>query len=283
MTNVLDGKKLAEKLKLRLGSDIKKSGLRPGLASILVGGDPASALYISIKERAAREVGIYFKKYYFANSKNHKKSKIKNLELRIIKTIKQLNSDKKIHGILVQLPLPKSFDTNKIISTIDPKKDVDGFHPENIGLIKSGKPRFISPPHGAILALIEKSGIKKASALIIANSETFAEPLKWLLDGVGFNTRIIYNRLSSKIKKADLIVVARGKAKLITAPMVKNSAVLIDVGTNRVNGKLVGDIDFGPVSKKASFITPVPGGVGPMSVAMLLKNVFLSAKQFSDL
>lgn len=285
---ILDGKKLAEKIKSRLIGELEKTGLHPGLASILVGDDPASALYIKIKEREARLIGIHFKKHHF---KNVSESRSKKQEVRIIKLIKQLNRDPKIHGILVQLPLPKGFDTQKIINAIDPAKDVDGFHPENVKLLISGKPRFISPPHAAIIALLNEARriknkelrIKDQGAVIIANSRTFAEPLKILLEKKGLKTDFYVRARTPNIKKADIIVVARGKPKFITAKMIKRGAIVIDVGTNRRRGKLVGDVDFEPVARIASAITPVPGGVGPMTVAMLLKNTVIAAKKIKSL
>lgn len=303
---ILDGRQLAEKIKKEIAREIKKTGLRPGLASILVGDNPASVLYISIKERAAKEIGVYFRKYHFENINEYR---ISNIEYRLLQLIKKLNIDPKIHGILVQLPLPIGFDTDKIIHAIDPKKDVDGFHPANAKLLEQGKPRFISPPHGAIIALLNealklsrrnlnnrKTGFR-LKATIVANSKTFAEPLKILLERKGIKTQIFYNKLQATnpgraedsrqgrnyklqaLRKTDIIIVAKGKPKLITADMIKKGVIVIDVGTNRVGGKLVGDVDFASISKKAAWITPVPGGVGPMTVAMLLKNVFLAAKR----
>lgn len=290
---VLNGKKLAEKIKSRLAREIKKTGLRPGLASILVGNNPASALYISIKEREAKRIGIYFKKFHL---KNIEKVKSKNprartssvrsrQELKVIKLVSRLNHDSKIHGILVQLPLPKGLDAQKIINAIDPRKDVDGFHPENVKLLKIGKPRFVSPPHGAIIELLKEAQrimnyelrIKDLNAVILANSKTFAEPLKILLEKNGIKTQIIYNLQLTK--QADIIIVAKGKPKFVAANMIKRGAIVIDVGTSRVNNKLVGDVDFLPVAQKAGAITPVPGGVGPVTVAMLLKNTVTAARK----
>lgn len=296
---ILDGKKLAEKIKSRLIREIKKAGLRPGLASILVGDDPASVLYISIKEREAKRVGIHFKRFHLPHPRTtsaelcwtplnpptqrgggQRRWSIANLQLKILKLIDRLNRNSKIHGILVQLPLPKGFNTQKIINAIDPRKDVDGFHPENVKLLKNGKPRFVSPPHAAILALIKaalrisniKYQISELRAAIVANSKTFAEPLKILLEKNDIKTDFYVRARTPNMKKANIIIIAKGKPKYITARMIKRGTIVIDVGTNRLRGKLVGDVDFLPVARKAGAITPVPGGVGPMTVAMLLKN-----------
>lgn len=299
---ILDGKKLAEKIKSRLTREIKKTSLRPGLASILVGDDPASALYISIKEREAKKIGIHFKKFYLPRLNpppfqwgGQRRGSILNFQLRIINLIKKLNNNQKIHGILVQLPLPKGLDAQKIINTIDPTKDVDGFHPENVKLLRQGRPNFVSPPHAAILALITEAqrvkmlklsfGLRPRQklsfekAVILANSKTFAEPLKILLEKNGIKTDFYVRARTPNIKKVGIIIVAKGRPKFITARMIKRGAIVIDVGTNRIRGKLVGDVDFEPVARIASVITPVPGGVGPMTVAMLLKNTVMAAKR----
>ncbi len=296
---ILDGKKLALKIKTGLNRQIQKTGLRPGLASILVGNNPAPALYISIKEREAKLIGIYFLKFQispldstqngdFTPRLNSERGFQNKVEIKIINIIKRLNRNPKIHGILVQLPLPKGFNTQKIINTIDPRKDVDGFHPENVRLLMNGKPRFISPPHGAILVLIKVAWNVKheagSKAVVFANSKIFAEPLKQLLEKRGIKTQILYNKKITNYglraaKKADIIITAKGKPRFITTHMVKRGAIVIDVGTNRFKDKLVGDVDFESVASRASAITPVPGGVGPMTVAMLLKNTVISANR----
>jgi methylenetetrahydrofolate dehydrogenase (NADP+)/methenyltetrahydrofolate cyclohydrolase len=269
---ILDGKKIATEVRAEIKKEIAKSGIKPGLAVILVGADPASHLYVGLKEKAAAEVGIHFEKYLFFATEPEEK---------IIAKIEELNARPEIHGIIVQLPLSQNYDENKIIAAIDPKKDADGFHPENIKKLLSGETEIIPPVISGILKLIESTGtelINKKIA-ILANSEILAKPLEKILTGNDIQTIIAPETLTTEISDADIIISALGRPKIITSDAIKPGAILIDVGTTRLeDGKTVGDVDFDPVSEKAGWITPVPGGVGPMTVAELLRNVLNLAK-----
>lgn len=291
---IIDGKSLAQKIRSEIKKEIAKFGTKPGLAVILVGRDPASHLYVGLKEKAAAEVGIHFEKYLFFAAEPEEK---------IIKKIQELNNNPDIHGILVQLPLPPHFNESKIIVTIDPKKDVDGFHPANIEKLLRNKPTIVPPVISGILKLLEATGeeIVNKKIAILANSETFAKPLAKVLENflirknqrrfiaMATNLRQHQNQITITIspidptpftRDADIIITALGRPKFLTGEMIKEGAILIDVGTTRLeDSTIVGDVDFESVSQKASWLTPVPGGVGPMTVAMLLKNVLESAKQ----
>jgi len=266
---ILDGKKLAQQVREQLKTDIQNSAITPGIAAVLVGDDPASHIYINLKEKAAREIGMHFERVELPENTNQD---------TLIKIIKTFNTQNNIHGILVQLPLPKHIDTNKIIRTINPNKDADGFHPDNINLIRDGKIKVMSPTHAGILAFLEETGIElegKKIALLV-NSNEFGDPLADLLTMHGTEVANLIKKkgFQSYTQKADILIVAVGQANLIQADDIKKDAVIIDVGTNKVNNKLVGDVDFESIKNKVSWITPVPGGVGPMTVAYLLKNTF---------
>ena len=249
---------------------------RPGLAVILVGADPASHLYVGKKEKACVEAGIHFEKYLYFHTEP---------EAKIIERIKILNERADIHGILVQLPLPHHFDTDKVINTIDPKKDVDGFHPENIKLLMDGKPRIISPILSGIITLIESTDIKlhNKECIIVANSEILAKPLASLLENRQVRCETLlppFNQIDSKIKKADIVISAIGRPEFIQAEWFRDNTVVIDAGTNHLeNGTVVGDVDFDSTKQKNGFITPVPGGVGPMTIAMLIQNLVQMAQE----
>jgi methylenetetrahydrofolate dehydrogenase (NADP+)/methenyltetrahydrofolate cyclohydrolase len=247
---LLDGKKLAEKILLQVKDKVATMDVKPGLAAILVGDNEASKIYIKLKEKACLEAGINFCSYLFpANYK----------EEQIIEAIKFLNIDTDIQGILVQLPLPEGFDTDKIIQAIDPKKDIDGFQPNS---------PFTSPTALGILELLKetKTDLKNKNIVILSNSPEFTEPFKKLLPNSDLSSQL------SDIKESDVLIVALGKPHFIKPDMIKKDAVLIDVGISKVNGKTIGDID--PACDEiASWRSPVPGGVGPMTVAMLLQNL----------
>lgn len=272
---IIDGKKLAEEIKNNIKKEIKKLGSKPGLATILVGSDPSSHLYVKLKQRACDEVGIHNEVYlYFASSE----------EETIIEQIKKLNKRGDIHGILVQLPLPEHLNENKIIKSIDPKKDVDGFHPENIQKFLDKKPYITPGLAWGILKLIESTGknLTDKKAVILCNSDTFAAPIEKILQDKNVITEHIHPEnpnLNKKTKSADILIVAIGCPNFINKAMVKNGAIIIDVGTNRTEEGVVGDVDFKSVKKMDGFITPVPGGVGPMTIAMLLKNTLEIAKK----
>lgn len=275
MNKILDGKILAEKIQSNLRKEISDQHLIPDLAIILVGQDPASKLYVAKKKIASRDVGINFHEYLLASSVN---------EAEIFQTIDFLNRDPDIDAILVQLPLPEKFDTDKIIKAIDPKKDVDGFHPQNIKNFLQDK-AYITPglPLG-ILRLIEETreDIKDKEAVIVSKSQVFCEPMKKILSDRQAKVTIINphdKNLKTITSQADILIVACGQPFMIKENMVKKDAIVIDVGTNKIDKNyIVGDVDYSTVFAKAKFITPVPGGVGPMTVAMLLYNTVKLAK-----
>ncbi len=274
---IINGKKIAAEIRAETKKEIAELGITPGLAVILVGADPASHLYVSLKERACAEVGIHFEKYLFFATEPEEK---------IIKKIQELNNNHDIHGILVQLPLPSNFNESKIVATVDPKKDADGFHPGNIEKLLRDEPTIVPPVISGILKLIEATGeeIINKKIAVLANSETFIRPLKKILEK---DNQVVYaitpEKTSSVTRDADVIITALGQPKFLTSEMIKDGALIIDVGTTRLeDGTLVGDVDFESVSQNAGWVTPVPGGVGPMTVAMLLKNVVELAKQKRD-
>lgn len=272
---IIDGRKIAAEIRAEIKKEITELGITPGLSVILIGADPASHLYVGLKEKAAAEAGIHFEKYLFFATEPEEK---------IIAKIKELNARPEIHGIIVQLPLPQTYDENKIIAAINPQKDADGFHPENIKKFMVGEMEIIPPVVSGILKLIESTGaeLKNKKIAILANSEILAKPLEKILEGNIVTTIIAPENITAQITNADIIITALGRAKIITADAIKPGAILVDVGTTRLNdGKTTGDVDFESVATRASWITPVPGGVGPMTVAMLLQNVVnLAKKQF---
>lgn len=300
---LLDGKKLAAEIRAGIRDDIIDHDLSPGLAVILIGDDPASNLYVTLKEKACAEVGINFQKFIYPvrNSPPQPSGRVSPIRghvsngvsagtisngvyskgapaEEIISRVKDLNRQKGINGILVQLPLPSGYDTDKIINAIDLKKDADGFHPGNIALLLAGKPYIYPGVHLGIIELIKMARVtlKDKIATIIGNSGIFAEPLIKMLSDCGAATHYsIPDGKDAKeyIADADILIVAAGRPKYITAEMLKPGAIVIDVGTNRTPEGLAGDVDFERVKHRVSWITPVPGGVGPMTVAMLLSNV----------
>lgn len=275
MKKIIDGKAIAEEIKHEVRREIVKKKLTPGLAVILVGDDPASHLYVKLKKKSCEQVGIEFHRYFCSSSTSEKE---------VIEAIDFLNKDPKINAILVQLPLPKGLDENKIIQSIDPAKDVDGFHPENLKKLLKGRPDVIPGLAQGIIKLIEstKEELENKKTVIISNSRIFSKPLEKLLEDKKIKVESYLSKeknLSAKISQADILIVAVGKKNFIKAKMVKEGCIVIDVGTNRVKDKVFGDVDFKNVFKKAAWITPVPGGVGPMTIAMLLKNTLELAKK----
>lgn len=275
---LIDGKKISTQTKNEILEEVKKLkklGVNPTLAVILVGDDKASQTYVRSKEKACELCEII--------SVAHKLPKTTS-EQELLALIDVLNLDDSIDGILVQLPLPKHINTDKILEKIDPKKDVDGFHAINVGKLNSGLESFVPCTPLGIMKLLKDYDInvEGLNALVIGRSNIVGKPMANLLLNAGATVTIAHSKtrnLESIAKNMDLIVVAIGKPKFLTANYVKDGAIIIDVGINRLeNGKLVGDVDFDEVSKKASFITPVPGGVGPMTIAMLLSNTLKSAK-----
>jgi len=266
---IIDGRKIALSIRKELKEEVAKLKEKPGLAIVLIGDDPGSHVYVSLKEEAAREAGIHFEKYIFPATVS---------EVEVIELIRQLNSNKVIHGIVIQFPLPEGFSKENIISAIILKKDVDGFHPDNIKALLASKPLIVPGLVAGIMKIIASTGEQLAGkrALVIANSKVFSEPLGYLFEQQGVATEACNPDKSScdyLSREADILVVAIGRPNLIKAQVVKPGAIVIDVGYNRVNNKPVGDVDFESVKNKVGWITPVPGGVGPMTVAMLLRNV----------
>lgn len=271
--NIIDGKALAKKIRAEIKKEITELGITPGLAVILVGANPASHLYVGLKERAAAEVGIHFEKYLFFATEPKEK---------IIAKIQALNARPDIHGIIVQLPLPQGYDENRIVAAINPKKDADGFHPENIKKLLAGETENIPPVIAGILKLIESIGIEliNKKIAILANSEILAKPLEKILEGNQMSVALRPENPATITLDADIVITALGRPKILTDVAIKPGAILIDVGTTRMDdGTTVGDIDLESVKELAGWVTPVPGGVGPMTVAMLLQNVMNLAKK----
>ncbi|PJC01901.1 MAG: bifunctional methylenetetrahydrofolate dehydrogenase/methenyltetrahydrofolate cyclohydrolase [Candidatus Komeilibacteria bacterium CG_4_9_14_0_8_um_filter_36_9] len=269
MTQIIDGKKLAQQVRDNVRQNIKENELSLGLAVILIGEDPASTLYVKLKRKAAEKAGINFHLY---------KLPVNITEQEVLDAIKFLNQDEQVTGILVQLPLPKHLDQNKIIQTINPQKDVDGFHPDNINNFLSGQTNFIPGLARGIELLIKEvtPDLTDKKLCILANSDTFTETLEKYFTNQGcLTTHCHLNEPDwiEKTKQADILIVAVGKPLLIKADNIKKGAIVIDVGTNRLTDHtIVGDVDYDDVIDQCTAITPVPGGVGPMTIAMLLDN-----------
>lgn len=266
---IINGRKIAKRMRLNLQREIKNQKLTPSLAVVLVGDDPASHLYVRLKGKASKEIGISFHKYLLK-----KNSDPRELE----KTIDWLNQDKEVDAILVQLPLPEHFNENAIIKRISPAKDADGFHPDNLRALADSHPPVKPAPAHAVVRLIESTNqdLSEKNALVIANHHIFHQPIKELLSHFGIHTDYRspkHEDVAIRARKADILIVAAGIPKFIKARHIKPGAIVIDVGINRLKSKIVGDVDFSYVKKKAGFITPVPGGVGPMTIACLLENV----------
>jgi len=279
---IIDGKAIGQEIRVEIRNrvtELKAQGCTPGLAVILVGENQASHTYVRNKEKSSREVGM--------------KSELVKLpatvtEDELLGHIEKLNQDDSIHGILVQLPLPEHIDENRIILAINPEKDVDGFHPENVGKMIIGQRSFLSCTPYGIIKLLERTNtpIKGKHAVIVGRSNIVGKPMGQLLLQRDATVTYCHSKtvdLASYTKQADILIVAIGRTKFISEEHVKDGAVIIDVGMNRdENGKLCGDVDFEAVKDKASAITPVPGGVGPMTITMLLKNTLQSAEQAFD-
>jgi len=269
---IIDGKKLALEIRENLKEKISKYTFKPKLAVVLVGHDGPSEIYVKNKQKAASEVGIETELYRFED--DVKESNLKNL-------IDDLNTDSSVHGILVQLPLPNAIDSKALLRQIDPRKDVDGFHPLNIGLFQSGdKNATIAATPKGVLRLIKQTNIDLDGkhAIVIGRSNIVGKPMAMLLLHENCTVTMAHSHtknLKTLCQNADIVVSATGRAHLIKADWLKKGAVVIDVGISRDdNGKLCGDVDFEKAKEVASFITPVPGGVGPMTIAMLLENTF---------
>ena len=279
MSQLINGKELAFKIRQNLKSEVeelKQKGINPKLAVIMVGNDKASEVYVRNKSKACEEIGVEFEEFLL--SEETKMEELLNL-------INELNSRKDIHGILLQSPIPKHLDIRLAFDTIDYRKDVDGFNPINVGKLLIGEDGFIScTPYGVIKMLEEYNiEVEGKHAVVIGRSNIVGKPVSQCLLNKNATVTICHSRttnLAEITKRADILVVAIGRPKFVTKDMIKDGAVVIDVGINRnEDGKLVGDVDFEEVEKIASYITPVPGGVGPMTIAMLMNNVVKAARE----
>lgn len=279
MSQIIDGKELAKSIRLKLKEEVeelKNADIKPKLAVVLVGDDKASKVYVKNKSKACEESGIDFEEHILPAC-------IKMEEL--LELIEKLNNDETIHGILVQSPLPQGLDANVAFRAISPKKDVDGFNPINVGKLSLNQECFVSCTPYGIIKMLEAYNIQieGAHAVIIGRSNIVGKPLAQCLLNKNATVTMCHSRtknLKQITKQADILIAAIGKAKFVTEDMVKEGATVIDVGINRMDdGKLIGDIDFEKIKEKAAYITPVPGGVGPMTIAMLMNNVVKAAKQ----
>ena len=279
MSKIIDGKELAKNIRLKLKEEVvelKKADINPKLAVVMVGDDKASKIYVKNKSKACQEIGIDYEEYLLpANTKMDE----------LLELIEKLNNDETIHGILVQSPLPVGLDANEAFRKISPKKDVDGFNPINVGKLSLNQDCFVSCTPFGIIKMLETYNIpiEGANAVVIGRSNIVGKPLAKCLLNKNATVTICHSKtknLKEITSKADILVAAIGKPKFVTEDMVKEGATVIDVGINRMDdGKLVGDTDFENIKEKASYITPVPGGVGPMTIAMLMYNVVKAAKQ----
>jgi len=275
MTTILDGKQTSEKRLETLREAIAGSGLHPKLATVIVGNDPASQMYVRMKHKACEKVGIASVGVELPADATTR---------TVVDKVRALNRDGSVDGILVQLPLPSQVDTERVINAISPEKDVDGYHPENMGHLFLGKPRFSSCTPAGIMTLLAEYQIPVAGtrAVVAGRSIDVGRPMAALLLNADATVTICHSKtkdLAEELKRADILVSAVGKPHFITKEMVKEGAVVIDVGINQLEGKLVGDVDFEAVKEVASAITPVPGGVGPMTIATLMENTFRSAQE----
>ncbi|HUJ14409.1 MAG TPA: bifunctional methylenetetrahydrofolate dehydrogenase/methenyltetrahydrofolate cyclohydrolase FolD [Thermoanaerobaculia bacterium] len=271
---LIDGKRVAAQVESEVRDELARLGFAPGLTVIRVGNDPASEVYVRNKARKAKELGLRGEELIFEESMS---------EADLLGHIDRLNRDEQVDGILVQLPLPKQIDAKRVTRSIDPRKDVDGFHPINVGLLHLGERALVPCTPAGVMRLIASTGtkIEGARAVVIGRSDIVGKPVAALLLNANATVTICHSRtrdLASVAREADILVAAIGKPRFVTADMVKRGAVVIDVGINRVEGKLIGDVDFQQVRDVASWITPVPGGVGPMTIAMLMRNTVAAAK-----
>ncbi len=276
---LIDGKAISASVKERVKADtasfLAKTGVTPGLAVVIVGNNPASRVYVNNKKKACEVVG--FRSFEYALPEETTQEELMEL-------VQKLNQDESVHGILVQLPLPKHLDETSVINAISPQKDVDAFHPENVGHIMIGDYSFLPCTPAGVMELLLASGVEVSGkhCVVIGRSNIVGKPMAMLLLHKSGTVTICHSRtenLAEITKQADILVAAVGRANFVTADMVKDGAVVIDVGMNRLdNGKLCGDVNFAEVEPKASHITPVPGGVGPMTIAMLMQNTLTAAR-----
>jgi methylenetetrahydrofolate dehydrogenase (NADP+)/methenyltetrahydrofolate cyclohydrolase len=274
---IIDGKEIASIMRVEMKEEVerlkKEHNVTPGLAVIIVGENPASVVYVRNKEKSCEEIGIYSEKH--ALSENVSEEELLNL-------INKLNKEEKIHGILVQLPLPKHINEKNVLNVIDPSKDVDGFHPVSVGKMVIGEDTFLPcTPHG-VMELLKRTGVdlKGKEAVVVGRSNIVGKPVALMLLQQNATVTICHSKtkdLKEVTRRADVLIAAVGVPEMIKGDMVKDGVVVIDVGVNRLEGKLVGDVAFNEVKEKASAITPVPGGVGPMTITMLLQNTIKAA------
>ena len=279
---IIDGKMVASKIKENIAAEVKtlkqKTGKTPGLAVVLVGNDPASAVYVRNKNKTCENLGFHsFENILPADTS----------ESKLLGLIHELNIDDRVNGILVQLPLPDQISSNKILEAINPKKDVDGFHLENVGRLVTGNATFKPCTPEGIIQLLDhyEVNIEGKHAVILGRSNIVGKPISLLLLERNATVTICHSKtqnLSAITKSADILIAAIGKPNFVTEDMIKDNTIVVDVGINRVDNKLIGDVDYQSVSKKASLITPVPGGVGPMTIAILMANTLQSFKNLCD-
>ena len=282
MSNIIDGKLVSAAVKDRVANEVKElnaKGVDVCLAVILVGQDPASQIYVANKKKACEQLGIISKEYLLPETTTQEE---------LLALVQELNHDATVNGILCQLPLPKGLDEKVVIEAIDPNKDVDAFHPINVGRIMIGDYDFLPCTPAGVMEMLKyyNIDISGKECVIIGRSNIVGKPMSMLLLHQNGTVTIAHSRttnLAEVTKKADILVAAVGRANFVTADMVKEGAVVIDVGINRIDGKLYGDVDFDNVSKIASYITPVPGGVGPMTIATLMQNTLTAAKRQNNL
>jgi methylenetetrahydrofolate dehydrogenase (NADP+)/methenyltetrahydrofolate cyclohydrolase len=276
---LIDGKSVAAALRAALAprvASLAARGVKPGLAALLAGADPASRVYVRNKARACAETGLHSEVHEYAEPV---------AEGALLERIARLNADPRIHGLIVQLPLPRGVDAARVLAAVSPAKDVDGFHAENLGALLQGRPRFVPGTPAGVMRLIEHAGVPVAGrhAVIVGRSAVVGKPTALLLLQKDATVTVCHSKseaLAAITRQADILVAAAGRAKLITAAMVKPGACVVDVGINRMaDGRIAGDVDFAAVSEVAGWITPVPGGVGPMTVAMLMANTVQAAEQ----
>lgn len=282
MAEIIDGKIVSAAVKQRVAQEVKqlnKKGISVGLAVILVGDDAASQIYVSNKEKACDALGIISRKYVLPAS---------TTEEELLELIDTLNNDNEINGILCQLPLPRGLNEKAVINAISSEKDVDAFHPVNVGKIMIGDYDFVPCTPAGVMEMLAYYNIDASGkeCVVIGRSNIVGKPMGMLLLHKNGTVTVCHSKtkdLSEVTRRADILVAAVGKANFVTSDMVKSGAVVIDVGMNRANGKLCGDVDFNAVKEKASYITPVPGGVGPMTIAMLMQNTLTAAKRQNNL
>lgn len=282
MSKIIDGKLIAAEMRKEIAADVQKLTARkvvPGLAVVLVGEDPASRVYVSMKEKACADTGIY--------SAEHKLS-AETTEAELLKLIDELNNDVRIDGILVQLPLPKQIDESRILDAISPNKDVDGFHPYNVGRLATGNPLFQPCTPYGVMKMLEFTGVELSGkhVVVVGRSNIVGKPVALMCLAKHATVTICHSRtanLIEEVRRADVVIAAVGRPEMIKGDWIKPGAIVIDVGVNRVGEKkLVGDVEFESAKERAGAITPVPGGVGPMTITMLLYNTVESAKRRAD-